>query len=93
MCYQVERFADYGKLSHKDLEGLIAGSRVDIVKEKRSPLDFVLWKKAKPEEPYWASPWGDGRPGWHIECSAMAMHELGEQFDIHGGGGSAVSAS
>ena len=86
VCYQVERFKDYGKLSHKDLDGLVAGSRVDIVKEKRSPLDFVLWKMAKPDEPSWPSPWGSGRPGWHIECSAMAMEELGEQFDIHGGG-------
>ena len=86
VCYQVERFKDYGKLSHKDLEGLVAGARVEIVKEKRSPLDFVLWKKAKSGEPSWSSPWGEGRPGWHIECSAMAMHELGEQFDIHGGG-------
>ncbi|MFV0819886.1 cysteine--tRNA ligase [Tatlockia micdadei] len=86
VCYQVEQFADYGKLSHKDVDGLIAGARIDVVKEKRSPLDFVLWKKAKPGEPCWPSLWGDGRPGWHIECSAMAMHELGEQFDIHGGG-------
>ncbi|HHF7366573.1 TPA: cysteine--tRNA ligase [Legionella bozemanae] len=86
VCYQVDSFADYGKLSHKDLEGLVAGARVEIVKEKRSPLDFVLWKKAKPGEPSWPSPWGEGRPGWHIECSAMAMSELGEQFDIHGGG-------
>lgn len=86
VCYQVDSFADYGKLSHKDLEGLVAGSRIEIVKEKRSPLDFVLWKKAKTNEPRWSSPWGEGRPGWHIECSAMAMHELGEQFDIHGGG-------
>ncbi|MBL7526751.1 cysteine--tRNA ligase [Legionella bononiensis] len=86
VCYQVESFPEYGKLSHKDIEGLVSGSRVEIVKEKRSPLDFVLWKKAKPNEPSWPSPWGDGRPGWHIECSAMAMHELGEQFDIHGGG-------
>lgn len=86
VCYQVERFKDYGKLSHKDLEGLISGARVDVVKEKRSPLDFVLWKMAKPDEPNWPSPWGEGRPGWHIECSAMAMDELGEQFDIHGGG-------
>lgn len=86
VCYQVEQFAEYGKLSNKDVEGLLAGSRVDIVKEKRSPLDFVLWKKAKPDEPNWPSPWGVGRPGWHIECSAMAMEELGEQFDIHGGG-------
>lgn len=86
VCYQVDSFADYGKLSHKDIEGLVSGSRVDVVKEKRSPLDFVLWKKAKENEPSWPSPWGEGRPGWHIECSAMAMHELGEQFDIHGGG-------
>lgn len=84
--YQVARFADYGKLSHKDLEGLEAGARVEVVKEKRSPLDFVLWKAAKPNEPSWPSPWGEGRPGWHIECSAMAMDQLGEQFDIHGGG-------
>ncbi|RUQ96348.1 cysteine--tRNA ligase [Legionella septentrionalis] len=86
VCYQVERFAGYGKLSHKDLQGLMAGARVDVVREKRSPLDFVLWKMAKPGEPSWSSPWGEGRPGWHIECSAMAMGELGEQFDIHGGG-------
>ena len=86
VCYAVDSFAEYGKLSHKDLDGLVAGSRVDVVKEKRSPLDFVLWKKAKAGEPSWPSPWGEGRPGWHIECSAMAMHELGEQFDIHGGG-------
>lgn len=86
VCYQVDTFAEYGKLSHKDLEGLVAGSRVEIVKEKHSPLDFVLWKKAKEGEPSWPSPWGEGRPGWHIECSAMAMEELGEQFDIHGGG-------
>ena len=86
VCYQVDRFAEYGKLSHKDLDGLVAGSRVEIVKEKRSPLDFVLWKMAKAGEPSWPSPWGEGRPGWHIECSAMAMGELGEQFDIHGGG-------
>lgn len=86
VCFQISSFADYGKLSQQDLDGLISGSRVDIVKEKRSPLDFVLWKKAKANEPSWPSPWGEGRPGWHIECSAMAMHELGEQFDIHGGG-------
>lgn len=86
VCFAVDRFETYGKLAHKDIDGLISGSRVDIVKEKRSPLDFVLWKRAKPGEPSWSSPWGEGRPGWHIECSAMAMHELGEQFDIHGGG-------
>lgn len=86
VCYQVERFNGYGKLSHKDIEGLLSGARVEVVKEKRSPLDFVLWKMAKMDEPSWPSPWGNGRPGWHIECSAMAMDELGEQFDIHGGG-------
>lgn len=86
VCYQVDSFAGYGKLSHKDLDGLMSGARVEVVKEKRSPLDFVLWKKAKSGEPFWASPWGDGRPGWHIECSAMAIEELGEHFDIHGGG-------
>ena len=86
VCFQVENFKGYGKLSHKDLEGLLSGARVEVVKEKRSPLDFVLWKKAKPTEPSWSSPWGEGRPGWHIECSAMAMEALGEQFDIHGGG-------
>lgn len=86
VCYQVDQFAQYGKLSHQDLEALVSGARVEVVKEKRSPLDFVLWKMAKPGEPSWPSPWGEGRPGWHIECSAMAMDELGEQFDIHGGG-------
>lgn len=86
VCYHVPNFKSYGKLSHKDIEGLEAGARIEVVKEKRSPLDFVLWKKAKANEPSWPSPWGEGRPGWHIECSAMAMKELGEQFDIHGGG-------
>lgn len=86
VCYEVARFAEYGKLSHKDIEGLQAGARIEVVKEKRSPLDFVLWKLAKLGEPSWPSPWGEGRPGWHIECSAMAMHELSETFDIHGGG-------
>lgn len=86
VCYSVESFTGYGKLSHKDLDGLLAGARVEIVKEKHSPLDFVLWKKAKENEPSWPSPWGYGRPGWHIECSAMAMAELAEHFDIHGGG-------
>lgn len=86
VCFEVNSFKEYGKLSHKDLEGLVAGARIEVVREKRSPLDFVLWKSAKPGEPSWPSPWGDGRPGWHIECSAMAMHELGQQFDIHGGG-------
>ncbi|MDF1683318.1 MAG: cysteine--tRNA ligase [Legionellaceae bacterium] len=86
VCYEVTQFSEYGKLSNKKIEDLQAGSRVEIAEGKRSPLDFVLWKRAKPGEPSWSSPWGDGRPGWHIECSAMAMDVLGEQFDIHGGG-------
>lgn len=86
VCFEVSSFAEYGKLSNKDLDGLIAGARIEVVTAKRSPLDFVLWKQAKEGEPSWPSPWGDGRPGWHIECSAMAMDELGEHFDIHGGG-------
>lgn len=86
VCFEVKRFQDYGKLSRQVTDDLASGSRIDIVQEKRSPLDFVLWKKAKLNEPCWPSPWGDGRPGWHIECSAMAMDTLGEQFDIHGGG-------
>lgn len=86
VCFQVEKFKDYGKLSQQDLSKLIAGSRIEIDQDKLSPVDFVLWKKAKPGEPAWASPWGEGRPGWHIECSAMSMAQLGEEFDIHGGG-------
>lgn len=86
VCFQVDKFKDYGKLSQQNVEKLIAGSRIEIDQDKRSPVDFVLWKKAKPNEPSWPSPWGDGRPGWHIECSAMSMAELGEEFDIHGGG-------
>lgn len=84
--YRVKEFADYGKLAHKDLDQLRVGARVDVVDAKRDPLDFVLWKQSKPGEPAWASPWGEGRPGWHIECSAMSMQCLGEHFDIHGGG-------
>lgn len=84
--FEVERFKDYGKLSNKDLDKLITGARIEINKEKHSPLDFVLWKSAKTGEPSWPSPWGAGRPGWHIECSAMSMQALGEHFDIHGGG-------
>jgi len=84
--YAVEKFADYGKLSGKNLAELQAGSRVDIQNAKQNPLDFVLWKMAKPDEPSWDSPWGKGRPGWHIECSAMSSHCLGNHFDIHGGG-------
>jgi len=84
--YDVSRFEHYGALSGKRLEDLRAGSRVDVDEAKDDPLDFVLWKSAKPGEPSWPSPWGNGRPGWHIECSAMSCHSLGEHFDIHGGG-------
>jgi cysteinyl-tRNA synthetase len=84
--YAVRDFAGYGKLSGKSLEDLRAGERVEVDLAKRDPMDFVLWKAAKPGEPTWESPWGPGRPGWHIECSAMSEHFLGEQFDIHGGG-------
>ncbi|CAG9001453.1 MAG: Cysteine--tRNA ligase [Candidatus Celerinatantimonas neptuna] len=86
VMFAVDSFADYGKLSQQNLEMLQAGARVDVNENKRNPLDFVLWKKAKPGEPHWHSPWGDGRPGWHIECSAMNMKHLGDVFDIHGGG-------
>ncbi len=84
--YSVRNFKNYGKLSGKNLDDLEAGARVDIESDKRDPLDFVLWKMAKPNEPKWSSPWGAGRPGWHIECSAMSTHHLGNHFDIHGGG-------
>ncbi len=84
--YKVRSFNDYGKLSGKSLEDLRAGERVDVDGAKQDPLDFVLWKSVKPGEPYWESPWGNGRPGWHIECSVMSAAHLGEQFDIHGGG-------
>ncbi|MBF0491740.1 MAG: cysteine--tRNA ligase [Deltaproteobacteria bacterium] len=84
--YRVKNFKDYGKLSGKNIEDLESGARVDIREAKENPLDFVLWKAAKPDEPSWDSPWGKGRPGWHIECSAMGMKYLGESFDIHGGG-------
>ncbi|MGO1468564.1 MAG: cysteine--tRNA ligase [Tissierella sp.] len=84
--FNIEKANDYGKLSKKHIEDLISGSRVEINKEKRNPMDFVLWKKAKPGEPYWESPWGKGRPGWHIECSVMAKSILGETIDIHSGG-------
>jgi cysteinyl-tRNA synthetase len=84
--YAVQQFTSYGKLAHKNMEKLRAGARVSVVEAKIDPLDFVLWKLAKPDEPSWDSPWGKGRPGWHIECSAMALDCLGEQLDIHGGG-------
>ncbi len=84
--YRVRKFEGYGKLSGKILEELESGARVDVSDEKEDPLDFVLWKSAKPGEPSWTSPWGEGRPGWHIECSAMSTCCLGNNFDIHGGG-------
>jgi cysteinyl-tRNA synthetase len=84
--YAVRRFPGYGKLSGKSLDELRAGERVNVDETKEDPLDFVLWKRSKPDEPSWASRWGSGRPGWHIECSAMACKLLGEHFDIHGGG-------
>ena len=84
--YSVNNFTDYGALSGKQLEDLQAGARVEVNQVKRDPLDFVLWKSVKPDEPSWDSPWGKGRPGWHIECSAMSTHCLGDHFDIHGGG-------
>ena len=84
--YRVREKSDYGKLSKRDVDDLRSGARVDLSELKDDPLDFALWKGAKPGEPHWDSPWGPGRPGWHIECSAMAMNALGEQIDIHGGG-------
>jgi len=86
VLYAVAKFPPYGQLSGKRLADLRAGARVEVDEAKRDPLDFVLWKRAKPGEPAWASPWGDGRPGWHIECSAMAAALLGTHFDLHGGG-------
>lgn len=88
--FNVDTFPHYGELAHQDLSKLRAGARVDVVNTKRDPLDFVLWKLAKPGEPHWSSPWGEGRPGWHIECSAMSMDCLGTPFDIHGGGSDLV---
>jgi cysteinyl-tRNA synthetase len=84
--FQVEKYPAYGRLSKRKLEDLQAGARVDIDERKRHPMDFALWKNSKPGEPSWPSPWGPGRPGWHIECSAMSIRHLGETFDIHGGG-------
>ena len=84
--YDVTKFKHYGCLAHRNLEDLQAGARVEVVEAKRNPMDFVLWKKAKPGEPFWSSAWGEGRPGWHLECSAMSMKYLGKTFDIHGGG-------
>lgn len=84
--FEVAKYADYGRLSKRRLDDLQAGARVDVDERKRHPMDFALWKSAKPGEPAWPSPWGQGRPGWHIECSAMSIRHLGETFDIHGGG-------
>ena len=84
--FRVRKMTDYGKLSKRSLEQMMAGARVEASEEKEDPMDFVLWKEAKPGEPSWDSPWGKGRPGWHIECSAMSIKFLGEQIDIHGGG-------
>ena len=84
--YSVNKFPEYGKLSKRSREDLMDGARVDVDQRKQDAADFALWKKAKPGEPYWDSPWGPGRPGWHIECSAMSHQYLGESFDIHGGG-------
>ncbi|MDQ6959290.1 MAG: cysteine--tRNA ligase [Mariprofundaceae bacterium] len=86
VLYAVRKFPAYGQLSGKNIDDLEAGSRVEVDKSKRDPLDFVLWKMAKPGEPAWDAPWGKGRPGWHIECSAMSCAHLGDTFDIHGGG-------
>ena len=84
--YAVEKFPGYGKLSGRGLEDMLAGARVDVNEKKRNPLDFVLWKASKEGEPWWDSPWGRGRPGWHLECSVMSQRYLGDTFDIHGGG-------
>jgi cysteinyl-tRNA synthetase len=84
--YAVETFPEYLKLSGRNLEEMLAGARVEIGEKKRNPMDFALWKGSKPGEPFWESPWGQGRPGWHIECSAMSMEFLGKTFDFHGGG-------
>ena len=84
--FEVKKFKDYGKLSNKNLDELIAGSRVEVSENKKNPKDFVLWKPSKDNEPFWESPWGKGRPGWHLECSAMSKKYLGDKFDIHGGG-------
>ena len=84
--YSIKSFKDYGCLSGKNIDDLQSGARVEVNETKRNPLDFALWKKSKPGEPFWDSPWGQGRPGWHIECSAMSKKYLGDTFDIHGGG-------
>ena len=84
--FDVEKFPEYGKLSHQPLDDLKAGARIEVGEKKRDPMDFAVWKAAKPGEPFWDSPFGKGRPGWHIECSAMSRHYIGDTIDIHGGG-------
>ena len=84
--FEVKKFKDYGKLSNKNLDELIAGARVEVSENKKNPADFVLWKPSTENEPSWDSPWGNGRPGWHLECSVMSKKFLGDKFDIHGGG-------
>ena len=84
--YRVRKFAEYGKLSHRNVDDMLNGVRIELEEGKEDPIDFALWKSAKPGEIYWESPWGKGRPGWHIECSVMALNTLGETIDIHGGG-------
>src|SRR6185436_2034798 len=86
VLFNVPSMPDYGKLSGRNRDEMVAGARVDVAPYKRDPADFVLWKPSREDQPGWDSPWGRGRPGWHIECSAMAMELLGETFDIHGGG-------
>jgi cysteinyl-tRNA synthetase len=88
--YDVKKFEGYGKLSGKNIDDLESGARIEINDQKQNPLDFSLWKKAKPDEPFWESPWGNGRPGWHVECSAMSMKHLGQTIDIHAGGNDLV---
>lgn len=84
--FSVEKFKGYGKLSGRKLEDMMAGARIEVNESKHNPMDFALWKAAKPGEPFWESPWGNGRPGWHIECSTMSLKYLGKTFDFHGGG-------
>src|SRR5262249_32182028 len=86
VLYDVSSKPDYGKLSRRSLDDMIAGARVEVAPYKKNPMDFVLWKPSTPELPGWQSPWGRGRPGWHLECSAMSEAYFGETFDIHGGG-------
>lgn len=88
--FLVSKDEDYGKLSGRNLEDMVPGERIDVDERKQTPMDFALWKASKPDEPSWESPWGQGRPGWHIECSAMSYYHLGEQIDIHGGGNDLV---